>query len=120
MSIEVTDLWQGVCINYRDLSTVENPTPRGIQYPMSPNSDCAGVITAIAPDVTGVDIGERVISCFFQNWVDNGVTPDAMASALGGALPGVLAEQVLLSADGVIPCPDYLGDEEASLCPAPR
>ena len=105
------------CINYRDLATVENPGPRGISYPMSPNSDCAGIVTAIGSDVTGVNIGERVMSCFFQNWVDGGVTPEAMASALGGTLPGVLAEQVVLSADGVIPCPDYLNDDEASTLP---
>ena len=105
------------CINYRDLITVENPEPRGIRYPMSPNSDCSGIVTAIGPDVTNVNIGERVMSCFFQNWVDGKVTPDAMASALGGALPGVLAEQVVLSADGVISCPDYLNDNQASTLP---
>ena len=105
------------CINYRDLVTLENPEPRGIPYPMSPNSDCSGIVTAIGPDVTNFNIGERVMSCFFQNWVDGGVTPEAMASALGGALPGVLAEQVVLSADGVISCPDYLSDDQASTLP---
>ena len=40
-----------------------------------------------------------------------------MASALGGARQGVLAEEVILPEDGVIPTPSDLTDEEAATLP---
>ena len=40
-----------------------------------------------------------------------------MASALGGARQGVLAEEVILSDEGVIPTPSALTDEEAAALP---
>lgn len=40
-----------------------------------------------------------------------------MASALGGARQGVLAEEVILSDEGVIPTPSALTDEEAATIP---
>src|SRR6185312_12752265 len=38
-------------------------------------------------------------------------------SALGGALPGVLAEYVVLEEDGVVSVPSHLSDEEAATLP---
>jgi len=104
-------------VNYRDLSTVEEPVARNIAFPMSPNSDCAGAVTAVGTGVDGLGIGDRVMSCFFQDWADGPISPAAMASALGGAIPGVLAEHVVLNADGLVPTPDYLSDTEAATLP---
>lgn len=104
-------------INYRDLATVEDPEPRGIVYPAIPNSDAAGEIVAVGEAVTGVEPGDRVMSCFFQRWVDGPITPDAMASALGGALDGVLGEFVVLEESGVVPIPHYLDTTEAATLP---
>ena len=40
-----------------------------------------------------------------------------MASALGGALDGVLAEEVVFPADGVVRIPDHLSYEQAATLP---
>jgi NADPH:quinone reductase-like Zn-dependent oxidoreductase len=104
-------------INYRDLTTIEAPAGRGFDYPRIPNSDGAGDIVAIGDGVTGLAIGDRVASCFFQNWTSGGISAEAMASALGGALDGVLAEEVNLQADGVIKFPDHLSYGEAACLP---
>jgi len=104
-------------INYRDLSTIEDPVPRGIPYPRIPNSDAAGEVVAVGSAVTRFKPGDRVAGCFFQRWVDGGIDAAAMASALGGALDGVLAEQVLLHEDGAVAIPDYLSFEEAATLP---
>lgn len=104
-------------INYRDLSTIEDPVSRRLPYPTIPNSDAAGEIVALGPGVTGLAVGERVASCFFQDWAAGPITPTAMASALGGARPGVLAEQVALEAGGVIPVPTHLSWQEAATLP---
>ncbi|MDZ7840054.1 MAG: NAD(P)-dependent alcohol dehydrogenase [Gammaproteobacteria bacterium] len=104
-------------VNYRDLATVRDPASRNLPLPRVPNSDAAGEVVAVGPGVSDVAVGDRVASCFFQDWQDGACTEAAMASALGGALDGVLAEEVVLSARGVVPIPDHLGFEEAATLP---
>lgn len=104
-------------VNYRDLATVRDPAARNLPLPRVPNSDAAGEVVAVGPGVGDVAVGDRVASCFFQDWQDGACTEAAMATALGGALDGVLAEEVVLSARGVVPIPDHLGFEEAATLP---
>ncbi|NQW09904.1 MAG: NAD(P)-dependent alcohol dehydrogenase [Alphaproteobacteria bacterium] len=104
-------------INYRDLMTIQDPVARRLPYPRVPNSDGAGVVTAVGAGVTEVAVGDRVASCFFQDWEDGGCTPEAMASALGGAVDGVLAEEVILRERGVIRVPSHLSSEQAATLP---
>ena len=104
-------------INYRDLVTIENAAARGIPFPRIPNSDGAGDVVAVGDGVTGVAPGDRVASCFFQDWNAGPIQAPMMASALGGALDGVLAEEVVLQAGGVIPLPDHLSYEQGACLP---
>lgn len=104
-------------INFRDLMTVKDPVTRRLPYPRIPNSDGAGEVLAVGPGVTSVKAGDRVASTFFQKWLDGPCSLDAMNSALGGAVDGVLAEDVILSADGVVPIPAHLSYAEAATLP---
>lgn len=104
-------------INYRDLMTVKHAAARGVPLPRIPNSDGAGTVTAVGAGVRGLSVGDRVASCFFQDWIDGACSPEAMASALGGALDGVLAEEAVLKADGVVPVPPHLSAAEAATLP---
>ena len=104
-------------INFRDLMTVRDPVSRRLPYPRIPNSDGAGDVIAVGPGVITVKPGDRVASCFFQNWQDGACSAPAMATALGGALDGVLAEEVILRADGVVPVPPHLSFAEAATLP---
>jgi len=104
-------------INYRDYLTITDPVARKLPYPRVPNSDGTGEVTAIGAGVTGIKVGDRVASCFFQRWTDGQCSADAMASALGGALEGVLAEEAILRADGVVPVPAHLSYAEAATLP---
>ena len=104
-------------INYRDLSIVSDPASRGIALPLIPNSDGAGEVLAVGPGVSEFAAGDRVAGCFFQRWSDGACTPSAMASALGGAIGGVLAEEVNLSAGGLVKVPDHLTYAEAATLP---
>jgi NADPH:quinone reductase-like Zn-dependent oxidoreductase len=104
-------------LNFRDLMTVKDPVARNLPYPRVPNSDGAGTITAVGPGVNGLTVGDRVASCFFQDWPAGRCSVDVMNSALGGALDGVLAEEVVLKAGGVIPVPDHLSLEQAATLP---
>ena len=104
-------------INYRDLTTIEDPVPRKLPFPTVPNSDGAGDVVAVGPGVTEVAVGDRITSCFFADWDAGECSPEAMGSALGGARQGVLAEEVVLPARGVIPIPGELSYEEAACLP---
>ena len=104
-------------INYRDLMTVKDPVSRKLPYPRVPNSDGAGDVIAVGPGVTGFKVGDRVASCFFRSWNDGSCSAEAMASALGGALDGVLAEEANLAAGGTVPIPEHLTYAEAATLP---
>lgn len=104
-------------INYRDLLTILDPVARGLPYPRVPNSDGAGEVLAVGPGVTRFQPGDRVAGTFFQRWDDGPIPADAMASALGGALDGVLAEEVVLAERGLVHVPAHLSFEEAATLP---
>jgi NADPH:quinone reductase-like Zn-dependent oxidoreductase len=104
-------------INYRDLSTILDPVSRNLPLPRVPNSDAAGDVTAVGAGVDEVAVGDRVLGSFFQDWEDGPCSTRAMASALGGPIDGVLAEEVVLNARGVAPIPEHLDFTEAATLP---
>ena len=108
---------QANCINYRDLAIVENPRLGNISYPRVPNSDGAGEVVEVGEGVTRFKAGEVVASTFFQRWTGGSISADVMASALGGALDGVLSEYAVLLEDGLVTVPDHLSPIEAATLP---
>ncbi|WIN00592.1 SDR family NAD(P)-dependent oxidoreductase [Actinoplanes oblitus] len=56
---------------------------------------CAGVVTAVGPDITGIAVGDRVVAC----------------------TPGALAAEVTVRADHTRPAPPGLSDAEAAVLP---
>lgn len=104
-------------INYRDLSTVEDPEPRGINYPCVPNSDGAGEVVEVGAGVSRFSPGDRVCGIFFQSWLDGPIDAAHFGSALGGAREGMLSEYRVLPEDGLVATPAYLSDSEAATLP---
>ena len=105
-------------LNYRDLSVARGLYGRGgVKPDVVPLSDGAGEVAAIGPGVTRVKPGDRVTGIFMQRWLGGGITPEAAGSALGGALDGMLAEQVVLHEDGLVHVPAHLAFEEAATLP---
>jgi len=104
-------------LNFRDLATVLDPLPRGFPLPRIPNSDGAGEVIAVGERVARWKVGDRVAGCFFQRWPDGDIDAAGNASALGGALDGMLAERVALEEDGVVRVPEHLSYEEAATLP---
>ncbi|MDE0206618.1 MAG: NAD(P)-dependent alcohol dehydrogenase, partial [Candidatus Tectomicrobia bacterium] len=104
-------------LNYRDLMTVKHGGGRGVQLPLIPLSDGAGEVVETGPGVSRVKPGDRVMGIFMQTWLAGEPTQADAASALGGALDGMLAEHVVLHENGLVRTPDYLSDEEAATLP---
>lgn len=104
-------------LNYRDLMTVKHGGARGARLPLIPLSDGAGEVVEVGPGVSRVQPGDRVMGIFMQTWLAGEPTQAHAQSALGGAIDGMLAEQVVLHEDGLVHVPDYLSYEEAATLP---
>ncbi|NOK16532.1 zinc-dependent alcohol dehydrogenase family protein [Corallococcus carmarthensis] len=105
-----------VSLNYRDLVITRGTYP-GLKLPLIPCSDGAGQVVAVGHGVTRVKVGDRVSPTFFQVWTDGERTPEKVAHALGGGIPGVLSEYVCLDAEGLVVLPDWLSYEEGATLP---
>jgi NADPH:quinone reductase-like Zn-dependent oxidoreductase len=105
-------------LNYRDLLVATGRYGRApIKSPLVPLSDGAGEVVEVGSAVTRLKPGDRVASAFFQKWVDGPFDAEKGASALGGAIDGVLSEYVLLEEGGAVKFPDALSFEEAATLP---
>jgi len=103
-------------LNYRDLLVSDGRYGK-LNLPLIPLSDGAGEIAAVGEGVTGWKTGDRVAGTFFQGWPSGPFQREMANTALGGALNGMLAEYVALSADGVVAIPSHLNFEEAATLP---
>ncbi|HEY0257319.1 MAG TPA: NAD(P)-dependent alcohol dehydrogenase [Candidatus Methylacidiphilales bacterium] len=108
---------QAVSLNFRDKAIIEGTYPMHVSYPLVLGSDVAGEVIAVGPGVTLVQPGDKVISIFKPKWLEGVPTTEEASDTLGGPLPGVLAEVVLLPETGVLKYPDYLTPAEASTLP---
>jgi NADPH:quinone reductase-like Zn-dependent oxidoreductase len=104
-------------LNYRDYMVVNGLYNPKLKRPMVPSSDAAGMVEELGPGVTRFKKGDRVAACFMQKWIDGPLTREKAASALGGAIQGVLQEFAVFSEDGLVPAPPSLSDEEVACLP---
>jgi NADPH:quinone reductase-like Zn-dependent oxidoreductase len=104
-------------LNYRDLVVAEGGYGRQVKTPLVPLSDGAGEVVEVGAGVTRVKPGARVAAIFLQSWLGGALTGNDYKSALGGGLDGMLAEYVVLDADGLVPIPDHLSYAEAACLP---
>ena len=104
-------------LNYRDLMTVGGQYGGQVPAGRVPLSDGAGEVLAVGEGVTRVRPGDRVCPIFCQSWLGGRFREAHGASALGGPIDGVLAEQVVLDAEGLVHVPAHLSFAEAATLP---
>jgi NADPH:quinone reductase-like Zn-dependent oxidoreductase len=114
---EVLVRLRAASLNYRDLSVVKGTYNPKLKRPMIPLSDGSGVVEETGLGVTRFRPGDRVAGCFMQTWIDGPPKHEYGASALGGAIDGVLRELAVFSESGLVAVPDALSDEEAAALP---
>lgn len=103
-------------LNRRDVMVKKGFYPIGAKEMLVPLSDGAGEIVAVGQGVKRFKEGDRAAAIFFQNWLSGRPTGATAASALGGAVDGMLSQYVTLAAEGLVPLPKEMSfDEGASL-----
>lgn len=115
---EVLVRLHAVSLNSRDLRMIQGVYNPKQSLPLIPVSDGVGNVVACGQDVRQVQIGDRVAAVMVQGWKTGPPTLDHIRHrTLGGPLPGMLQEFVVLHEDDVIQIPTYLSDEEAATLP---
>lgn len=104
-------------LNYRDLLVVRGIYAPKLKFPFQILSDGVGEVVATGSGVTRINTGDRVAGAFMQKWIEGGLNEEKSKSALGGNIPGLAAEYVVLEAEGAVHVPAQLTDEEAATLP---
>jgi NADPH:quinone reductase-like Zn-dependent oxidoreductase len=109
-----------VSLNYRDTLVINGELlPDPPTMPFVPTSDMVGQVVETGSRVRRFKLGDRVMGHFWTQWQD-GPPPAAMLRhglSLGGPLPGMLAEYVVLSEEVAVAAPASLSDEQACTLP---
>ena len=106
-----------VSLNYRDLLVATGAYGAKGFSEVVPCSDGTGEIIEIGESVSRFAVGDRVAGIFMQAWQDGNYEATYARSALGGAIDGMLAEEVILKESGVVGIPEHLTLEEAATLP---
>ena len=104
-------------LNYRDWLTVTGQYNPRQPLPLIPCSDGVGEVLEVGAGVERFAGGERVLPIFAQRWIEGKPDKEKLRSTLGGPLDGVLAERMVVDAEGLVPAPAHLTDEEAACLP---
>jgi alcohol dehydrogenase len=115
---EVLVRLRAASLNYRDLITIAGGYGSHQRHEnLVPLSDGAGEIVALGDGVTRWATGERVVGCFFPNWLSGPPAEAHSAQALGGSVDGVACEYRVFGQDSILPIPAHLTYIEAACLP---
>lgn len=83
-----------------------------------PMSDGAGVVEAVADDVTDFKVGDRVMSCFFPAWADGRAdSAEKLGGVPGDNVDGFAAQSVTMPASAFTAMPAGYSFEQAATLP---
>jgi NADPH:quinone reductase-like Zn-dependent oxidoreductase len=105
-------------LNYRDYAVATGKyLMSALPNDLVPLSDGAGEVVEIGLGVTRVKPGDRVAGIFMQGWLGGDMEPSFGATALGGAIDGVLAEYKVFDETGLVHLPPHLSYAEGASLP---
>jgi len=106
-----------VSLNHRDLLAASGRLAALPALPLVPGSDAVGEVVALGAGARRWRPGDRVMTLFTPGWHDGAPTLVHRGRTLGGPLPGVLQDYVVLSEEDAVRVPEGWSDEEASTLP---
>ena len=112
---EILVQWRASSLNYHDYLVAVGGIR--VEDGRIPLSDGAGDVIAIGEGVTQWQVGDKVMSAFFPNWVEGKVSKAKTAALLGDTVNGCAAEQTCLAENSVTAMPDGYSYAEAATLP---
>lgn len=104
-------------INYRDVLVLSGGL-RSITLPeLIPCSDGAGEVVAVGSGVGRVKVGDRVALTFNPDWIGGPWQPSRGAAGRGGALQGVMQDELVVGEHEAVILPPHLSFEEGATLP---
>lgn len=104
-------------LNYRDLLVVSGGVRSAAAGGLIPCSDGAGEVVEAAPDVWRVKVGDRVALTFNPDWIAGPWRPSPGGAGRGGALPGVMCDEVVVGQHEAVLLPAHLSFEDGATLP---
>lgn len=104
-------------LNYRDLLMARGEYDPRLPLPYIPLSDGVGRVIAVGSGVSRVAVGQRVCPTFSPGWLDGELDASTLKQTRGGAVPGLLAERVVVGQEEIVVVPEHLTDAEAATLP---
>jgi NADPH:quinone reductase-like Zn-dependent oxidoreductase len=100
-------------LNYRDLAIARGEYGK-VSLPLVLGSDAVGEVIETGAEATRFAAGERVIPTDTPDWISGPPDERTLRRRLGGPLPGVLSELMVVSEEAAVAAPTHLTDEEAA------
>ncbi|VTU46736.1 Alcohol dehydrogenase (plasmid) [Variovorax sp. SRS16] len=115
---EVLVRLRAASLNFRDLLALEGGYgSRQKSAHLIPLSDGAGEVVEVGAGVKAWQAGDRVVGCFFPDWLSGPPNEAMMARDLGGMEDGVACELRVFGAEGLVAMPKSLSFVEAAAFP---
>jgi NADPH:quinone reductase-like Zn-dependent oxidoreductase len=104
-------------LNYRDLLVLTGQL-RAMTLPdLVPCSDGAGEVIETAPDVWRAKVGDRIALTFNPDWLGGDFRPSPGAAGRGGAIQGVMRDELVVDQSEAVLLPDHLSFAEGAALP---
>ena len=112
---EILVQWHATSLNFHDYLVAVGgiPVPEG-RIPMS---DGAGEVIGVGEGVKNWQVGDKVMSLFFQNWMEGKPTLPKTMFVNGETVDGFITEQSCVPASSVTKMPDGYSYAEAATLP---
>lgn len=112
---EILVQWKATSLNYHDYLVAMGAIP--VADGRIPMSDGAGEVIAVGPDVLDWEVGDQVMSMFFQGWQEGRPTMMKMAALSGELVDGFAVEQSCIPAYAATKIPKGYSFAEAATLP---
>ena len=112
---EILVRWHATSLNYHDLLVANGGIP--VMDGRVPMSDGAGEVIEVGPDTHYWEVGDKVMSLFFQGWLDGKPTMMKMAALSGELVDGFATEMSCVLATAVTRIPKGYTYAEAATLP---
>jgi NADPH:quinone reductase-like Zn-dependent oxidoreductase len=105
-------------LNFRDLLVLAGKVgSTAVGSGLIPCSDGAGEVIEASPDVWRVKVGDRIALTVSPDWIGGPWQPTPTAGGRGGALPGVMRDEIVVGQHEAVKLPAHFSFAEGATLP---